>query len=119
MRRRLFSKPPITARWVISLRLCLRWSKRLRKRKLEIQGMKRCVKNGGPGASAAVVCVALACLAGCKKPVSQNVAATVNGRPITYAELDRAIAAQFPTAPPKTNADQTTQIRLEALRALI
>jgi peptidyl-prolyl cis-trans isomerase SurA len=81
--------------------------------------MKRCVTNGGPGASAAVVCVALACLAGCKKPVSQNVAATVNGRPITYAELDRAIAAQFPTAPPKTNADQTTQIRLEALRALI
>jgi peptidyl-prolyl cis-trans isomerase SurA len=42
----------------------------------------------------------------------------VNGRPITYSELDRAIAAQFPAAP-KSNADQTTQIRLEALRALI
>lgn len=81
--------------------------------------MKRCVKSGGPRASAAAVCVALACLAGCKKPVSQNVAAAVNGRPITYAELDRAIAAQFPAAPPKTNSDQTTQIRLEALRALI
>ncbi|HSU58979.1 MAG TPA: peptidylprolyl isomerase [Bryobacteraceae bacterium] len=64
------------------------------------------------------VCIALA-LAGCNKPVSQNVAATVNGRPITYAELDRAIAAQFPAASLKTNADQTTQIRLEALRALI
>jgi peptidyl-prolyl cis-trans isomerase SurA len=61
----------------------------------------------------------MAWLAGCNKPVSQNVAATVNGRPITYAELDRAIAAQFPAAPPKTNGDQTTQIRLEALRALI
>jgi len=61
----------------------------------------------------------MALLAGCDKPVSQNVAATVNGRPITYSELDRAIKAQFPAAPSKSNADQTTQIRLEALRALI
>ena len=65
------------------------------------------------------MCAALAFLASCDKAVSQNVAATVNGRPITYAELDRAIAAQFPSTPLKTNADQTTQIRLEALRALI
>ncbi|MGA8026095.1 MAG: peptidylprolyl isomerase [Bryobacteraceae bacterium] len=58
-------------------------------------------------------------LASCNRPVSPDVAATVNGRPITYAELDRAIAAQFPNAPLKTGADQTTQLRLEALRALI
>jgi peptidyl-prolyl cis-trans isomerase SurA len=58
-------------------------------------------------------------IASCKKPVSKDVAATVNGRPITYADLDRAIAAQFPNAPLKTNADQTIQLRLETLRALI
>jgi peptidyl-prolyl cis-trans isomerase SurA len=58
-------------------------------------------------------------LASCNKPVPADVAAAVNGRPITYAELDRAIAAQFPNAPLKPSADQTTQLRLETLRALI
>jgi peptidyl-prolyl cis-trans isomerase SurA len=58
-------------------------------------------------------------LGGCQKSVAPDVAATVNGRSITYAALDRAIAAQFPNAPLKANADQTTQLRLEALRALI
>ncbi len=58
-------------------------------------------------------------LAGCNKSVAPDVAATVNGRPITYHDLDRAIAEQFPNAPLKATADQTTQLRLEALRALI
>lgn len=58
-------------------------------------------------------------LGGCQKPVSPDVAATVNGRSITYADLDHAISAQFPNAPVKTNPDQTTQLRLEALRALV
>jgi peptidyl-prolyl cis-trans isomerase SurA len=56
---------------------------------------------------------------GCSRPVSKDVAATVNGRPITYADLDRAIAAQVASAPMKQNSDQMTQLRLEALRALI
>jgi peptidyl-prolyl cis-trans isomerase SurA len=55
----------------------------------------------------------------CNKPVSPDVAATVNGRPITYTELDRTIAAQFPNAPLKANQEQTTGVRLEALRTLI
>ena len=58
-------------------------------------------------------------LSGCQKSVAPDVAATVNGRSITYAALDRAIAAQFPNSPLKTSADQTTQLRLEALRALV
>lgn len=61
----------------------------------------------------------LLAVSSCNKPVSPNVAATVNGRPISYAELDRAIAAQFPNAPLKANSDQATGVRLEALRALI
>ncbi len=73
----------------------------------------------GRGSLAAVVMLAAMVLASCKKPVSADVAATVNGRPITYADLDRAIAAQFPNAPLKQSADQTTQLRLETLRALI
>ena len=46
-------------------------------------------------------------------------AASVNGRPITFAALDRAMATQFPNSSSKMTADQTTQVRLEALRALI
>jgi peptidyl-prolyl cis-trans isomerase SurA len=67
----------------------------------------------------AVCGVLVVMLAGCKKPVSGDVAATVNGRPVTYASLDRVIAAQFPNTPLKRNDDQTTQLRLEALRTLI
>jgi peptidyl-prolyl cis-trans isomerase SurA len=68
--------------------------------------------------------LALASLAGifltsCSKPVSKDVAATVNDRPITYATLDRTVAAQFPNAPLKSDDDQTVQLRLETLRTLI
>src|SRR5579872_4237359 len=58
-------------------------------------------------------------VASCRQPVSHDVAATVNGRPITYQELDRAIAAQYPNAPLKASDDQTIQLRLEVLRTLI
>ncbi len=61
----------------------------------------------------------LALTTGCQRPVSKNVAATVNGRPISYAELDRALTEQFSNSPMKVSADQVTQLRLEALRALI
>ena len=66
------------------------------------------------------VCGALVTCAGsCKKPVSSDVAASVNGRPVSYSELDRTIAAQFPNAPLKGSDDQTTELRLETLRTLI
>lgn len=58
-------------------------------------------------------------LASCQKPVSADVAATVNGRPITFTELNRTIAAQFPNAPLKANDDQTIELRLETLRTLV
>jgi peptidyl-prolyl cis-trans isomerase SurA len=64
-------------------------------------------------------CGLVAVLASCNKPVSPDVAATVNGRPITYAELNRTIAAQFPNAPAKNSSDQTTGVRLDVLRTLI
>ena len=55
----------------------------------------------------------------CTRPVPPSVAATVNDRPITYSELDRAIAAQFPNSSLKAGDDQTIQLRLDTLRALI
>lgn len=64
-------------------------------------------------------CAAIVFVAGCNKPVSPDVAATVNGRPITYSQLDHAMAAQFSNAPLKSSSDQTTGVRLEALRTLI
>ena len=73
--------------------------------------------------SSRTAAIAFACgafLAGsCTKPVSKDVAATVNGRPVTYTQLDHAIDAQFPNAPLKATKEQTGQLRLETLRALI
>ncbi len=82
--------------------------------------MNRSMKLGATGGVALAVGSGLAILlAGCNRRVSADVAATVNGRPVTYADLDRALAAQFPNTPLKTTPDQTTQLRLETLRALI
>jgi peptidyl-prolyl cis-trans isomerase SurA len=66
-----------------------------------------------------VAVFAFGLLSACDHPVSREIAARVNGRAITYSELDRAIAAQFPNTPINGNAEQAMQIRLEALRALI
>src|SRR3954454_2053709 len=64
-------------------------------------------------------CALLGLSVGCEKPTSDDVAASVNGRAVTFAVLDRAMATQFPNASGKVTVDQTTQLRLEALRALI
>ena len=64
-------------------------------------------------------CAIFAVFSACEKPVSKDVAASVNGRAVTFATLDRAMATQFPNASGKVTEDQTTQLRLEALRALI
>lgn len=64
----------------------------------------------------ALVCLALA---GCRSAPPANVAATVNGRPITYEQLDKAYLAQFGTQPEHPNDDQTMIQRLEILRSLV
>ncbi len=58
-------------------------------------------------------------LTGCKRPVSKDVAATVNGRPVMYTSLNQVMAAEYPNAPLKGNDDQTTMLRLNTLQALI
>ncbi len=57
-------------------------------------------------------------LSGCHQPVSKDVAATVNGRPITYAQLNRTLAAQLPNLDLNSNSDAAIQARLETLRVL-
>ncbi|MFZ5927807.1 MAG: peptidylprolyl isomerase [Acidobacteriota bacterium] len=60
-----------------------------------------------------------AALAGCKKSVPTNVAATVNGRAITYSDLDKQYKRQFPQQPEGTTPDQVLFQKLELLRAMI
>jgi len=58
-------------------------------------------------------------LLGCKHAVPQNVAATVNGHSITYAELDKQFQAQFSASNERSSDDQMMIQRLEVLRTLI
>ncbi len=67
-----------------------------------------------------LVAAALAgALAGCKKTVPPNVAATVNGRAITYADLDKQYKRQFPQQQEGATPDQILFQKLELLRAMI
>ncbi|MEP6540392.1 MAG: peptidylprolyl isomerase, partial [Bryobacteraceae bacterium] len=59
-------------------------------------------------------------LAGCKKSIPDNVAAMVNNRPITYADLDKQFQLQFSgTGERQQNDDQAMSQKLEVLRTLI
>ena len=59
------------------------------------------------------------CACGCKHALSDNVAATVNGRLITYAELDKQYQAQFMSSSEKPSSDQMQIQKLEVLRTLV
>ncbi len=61
----------------------------------------------------------LAVLHGCSRSAPPNVAAMVNGRPVTYADLDKAYQSQFGNAVERPNDDQIVIQRLEVLRTLI
>jgi peptidyl-prolyl cis-trans isomerase SurA len=58
-------------------------------------------------------------LISCNRSAPANVAATVNGRVITYAELDKQFQSQFGPPGEQKNDDQTMIQRLEVLRTLI
>jgi peptidyl-prolyl cis-trans isomerase SurA len=67
----------------------------------------------------ALVSLAVAILAGCKSSPPANVAATVNSRAITYAELDKQMQTQFTTPMEGQNADAIAIQKLEVLRSMI
>jgi peptidyl-prolyl cis-trans isomerase SurA len=81
--------------------------------------ISRYVAGGSAAAGAIVLAILWLPQVGCKSAVSSDVAATVNGRPITYTELDRALATQLPDASSNQPADQLMALKLEVLRALI
>jgi peptidyl-prolyl cis-trans isomerase SurA len=60
-----------------------------------------------------------AVLAGCGGSPSPDVAATVNGRPVYYAEVDRTYKSQFPGKVEGESEDQVQLRRLQVLRSLI
>jgi peptidyl-prolyl cis-trans isomerase SurA len=62
---------------------------------------------------------ALLVLAGCKTSAPANVAATVNGRPITYDEVDRIYQSQLSSAGDQASEDMLAIQKLEVLRTLI
>ncbi len=70
-------------------------------------------------AASALVC-GCALLAGCGAgSPSAGVAATVNGRPVYYAEVERTYKSQFPGKAEGESEDQVQLHRLEVLRSLI
>ncbi|MBI3281646.1 MAG: peptidylprolyl isomerase, partial [Acidobacteria bacterium] len=67
-----------------------------------------------------VLLIALpALLSSCRKTPPANVAASVNNRPITYAELDKQFQLQFAGPAGQANDEQVMAQKLEVLRSLI
>jgi peptidyl-prolyl cis-trans isomerase SurA len=66
-----------------------------------------------------VVLAAVALLASCNRSAPANVAATVNGRSITYAELEKQYQSQFASQGERPSDDQMTIQKLEVLRTLV
>ena len=71
--------------------------------------------------AAAVAALVCGCVfaAGCGKSAPTDVAATVNGRPIKYTEVEQTYKSQFPGKAEGESEDQIQLRRLEVLRSLI
>src|ERR1700676_525792 len=72
-----------------------------------------------PLAGLALATLVFAAASGCNRSAPANVAASVNGRAITYAELDKQFQSQFGPPNEQKNDDQTSIQRLEVLRTLV
>src|SRR5579864_4061130 len=68
---------------------------------------------------AALLAMAVLSISGCKRAVPENVAAAVNGRVITFADLDKQYQSQFMSSPEHPSDDQMMIQRLEVLRTLV
>jgi peptidyl-prolyl cis-trans isomerase SurA len=63
--------------------------------------------------------LAIALLSACDRSAPANVAATVNGRAISYADLDKQFESQFGGPGERSSGDQALIQKLEVLRTLI
>lgn len=66
-----------------------------------------------------VLCGALGAVAGCRRSPSADVVATVNGKDISRADLNRAFQASLGDNPPKLSPAETDIRRLQVLRGMI
>lgn len=71
------------------------------------------------GAALAALFLGCAIATGCRSGAAPEVAATVNGRPIYFADIEKAYKTQFPGHVEGENEDQIQLRRLEVLRSLI
>ena len=69
--------------------------------------------------AAILLAITVLSISGCKRAVPENVAATVNGRVITYADLDKQYQTQFMSSPEHPSDDQMMIQKLEVLRTLV
>ena len=67
----------------------------------------------------ALLAVTMLLLCACKHAAPENVAATVNGRTITYADLDKQYQTQFMSSTERPSDDQMMIQKLEVLRTLV
>jgi peptidyl-prolyl cis-trans isomerase SurA len=63
--------------------------------------------------------IAAASLAACNRRPPANVAAEVNGHPITYQELEKIYQTQYPQPVERSNEDQVMANKLEVLNGMI
>jgi peptidyl-prolyl cis-trans isomerase SurA len=70
-------------------------------------------------AASAVILLSCLLTIGCRTAAAPDVAATVNGRPIYFGEVDKAYKTQFPGRVEGENEDEVQLRRLEVLRSLI
>jgi peptidyl-prolyl cis-trans isomerase SurA len=68
---------------------------------------------------AILAALAVLSISGCKRATPDNVAATVNGRTITYAELDKKYQSTFMSSAERPSDDQMAIQKLEVLRSLV
>ncbi|MGA3189594.1 MAG: peptidylprolyl isomerase [Bryobacteraceae bacterium] len=66
-----------------------------------------------------VLLVAVALISACSRSAPANVAAMVNGRAITYADLEKRFQSEFATPTDHPSDDQVSIQRLEILRTLV
>jgi len=65
------------------------------------------------------ILAACAIVPACKKTQPESTAATVNGHPITFQEVDKQLKWQFPNQPDAVSSDQIQFQKLAVLRALV
>ncbi len=77
------------------------------------------MNNASKAACRGMLCAAFLWVGACNRSVSPDYAATVNDKPISYADLDKQFAFQFADAAQRSSDDQLTFQKLEFLRVLI